>query len=314
MASLARKLRSLRLSVRTYDIICKRTVVSGRNDIRVINYLDNEKVERHRRTPLSQHPDMKDLDEVRARRHVELPPDFSNVMHEFLPSPRPEHRDRVRELLEREDMYRRREHMDIPEFYVGSILAVTVADKYTAGRTNRFVGICTRRGGHGLRAYFILRNVVDGQGVEIMYEMYNPVVQKMEVLRLEKRLDEDLMYLRDCPPEYSTFPMDMEATPLPKGSSVPINTMKVKLSPPPWHERWERMDLKGVEEFHVSEKRLRKAEAVAVAKPWEKYDLMKHYRESINEVESRTLMKEVFLRKQKIDQDWASTKRILRRR
>ncbi|XP_046571573.1 39S ribosomal protein L19, mitochondrial-like isoform X2 [Haliotis rubra] len=312
MASLARKLRSLRLSVRTYDNFCKRSVVSGRNDIRVINYLDNEKVERHRRTPLSQHPDVKDIENVVGRRHVELPPDFSNVMPEFLPSPRVEHRDRVRELLEREDMYRRREQIEIPEFYVGSVLAVTVADKYTAGKTNRFVGICTRRNGHGLRACFILRNVVDGQGVEIMYEMYNPVVQKMEVLRLEKRLDEDLMYLRDCPPEYSTFPMDMEATPLPKGSSVSVNTMKVKLNPPPWHERWERMDLMGVEEFNVSEKRQRKA--AAVAKPWEKYDLMKHYRESINEVESRTLMKEVFLRKQKIDQEWSSTKRVLRKR
>lgn len=44
-----------------------------------------------------------------------------------------------------------------------------------------------------------------------MYEMYNPLLQKIEVLVLEKRLDDQLLYLRDCPLKYSTFPQDMEA-------------------------------------------------------------------------------------------------------
>ena len=49
-------------------------------------------------------------------------------------------------------------------FFSGSIMAVTVADAYAPGKTNRFVGICIQRTGHGLRASFILRNIVDGLG------------------------------------------------------------------------------------------------------------------------------------------------------
>jgi len=64
-------------------------------------------------------------------------------------------------------------------------------------------------------------------GVEIKYELYNPLLQNIEILRLEKRLDEELFYLRDCPAEYSTIPFDMEPVMLPKGSDVPLNTVKV---------------------------------------------------------------------------------------
>lgn len=60
-----------------------------------------------------------------------------------------------------------------------------------------------------------------------MYEMYDPTIQKIDVLRLEKRLDSKLFYLRDALPEYSTFPLDMEAEILPEGTPVPINDIKV---------------------------------------------------------------------------------------
>ena len=69
---------------------------------------------------------------------------------------------------------------------------------------SRFVGICIDRGGCGLRAWFILRNVIEGQGVEFMYQMYNPTILKIEVLRLEQRLDEELYYLRS-PVHFPTF-------------------------------------------------------------------------------------------------------------
>ena len=66
-------------------------------------------------------------------------------------------------------------------------------------------------------------------GVEIKYELYNPLLQNIEILRLEKRLDEELFYLRDCPAEYSTIPFDMEPVILPKGSDVPLNIVKVSI-------------------------------------------------------------------------------------
>jgi len=64
-------------------------------------------------------------------------------------------------------------------------------------------------------------------GIEIRYEMYNPTIHKIEVLKLEKRLDDELFYLRDAPPEYSTFPFDMDPVPLPLSAVVPVNPLKV---------------------------------------------------------------------------------------
>jgi len=64
-------------------------------------------------------------------------------------------------------------------------------------------------------------------GVEVQYDLYNPTIIRLEVLKLEKRLDDELLYLRDAPQEYSTVPFDMEPVVLPPGIAVPINTMKV---------------------------------------------------------------------------------------
>ena len=64
--------------------------------------------------------------------------------------------------------------------------------------------------------------------MEIFYEMYCPLIQKIEVLRLEKRLDNELLYLRDALPEYSTFPVNMEPEFLPEGAPVPVNEVKVR--------------------------------------------------------------------------------------
>ncbi|XP_069696006.1 large ribosomal subunit protein bL19m [Periplaneta americana] len=216
------------------------------------------------------------------------------VYPEFLPDPKIEWRNAVREKLERMDMMNRRAQIDIPEFYVGSIMAVTASNPHAPDKSGRFVGICIQRGGCGLRAFFILRNVIDHQGMEMFYEMYSPVIQKIEVLRLEKRLDNELMYLRDALPEYSTFPLDMEPEFLPEGAPVPVNPIKVKMKPRPWLERWERQDLQGVDniESYVSKWRLKRAAAVAT--PWNKYDLMKEYRESIPEEEQIEIFSDVY--------------------
>ena len=63
--------------------------------------------------------------------------------------------------------------------------------------------------------------------MEILYDMYNPTLQKIEVLKLEKRLDESLFYLRDAPKEFSTVPFDFEAVPHPPGAPVPVDTIQV---------------------------------------------------------------------------------------
>lgn len=60
-----------------------------------------------------------------------------------------------------------------------------------------------------------------------MYDLYNPTIQKIEVLRLEKRLDDNLTYLQDCPAEYSTIPFDLEPVRTVSGATVPVNPIKV---------------------------------------------------------------------------------------
>merc|ERR1719318_2188550 len=169
--------------------------------------------------------------------------DYRYVFPEFLPDPNPSFRNTLSERLQRKDMIARREVVEIPEFYVGTIMAVTISDAASPhpNKLSRFVGICIDRGGCGLRAWFTLRNVVDGMGVEFMYNMYSPTINRIEVLRLERRLDDELYYLRDAPLQYSTVPFDMEPEILPEGAPVPLNDLIVPLNPKPWLRKWENL-------------------------------------------------------------------------
>merc|ERR1719369_2566820 len=108
-------------------------------------------------------------------------------------------------------MVARRENLMIPEFYVGSIVAVTVSKPHkqdpgkswknsiqvhkSTEKETRFVGIVIDRSGTGLRAWIVVRNVIDEVGVEFMFDLYSPNMKEIEVLRLEKRLDDELYYL-----------------------------------------------------------------------------------------------------------------------
>ncbi|XP_013382494.1 39S ribosomal protein L19, mitochondrial isoform X1 [Lingula anatina] len=243
-------------------------------------------IEKHRDSPLNA-----TRVESERLRHA-APTEFRYIFPEFLPHPDWKKRDRVAEKLQRRDMLRRRLVLDIPEFYVGSILGVTVADQHVPSKQSRFVGICIHRDGHGLRANFTLRNHIDGQGVEIKYDLYNPTLQNIEVLKLEKRLDEELFYLRDAPATHSTITFDRKPETLPLGATVPVNMKKIPLNPPPWTQRWEkREDLKGIDLPELPEKRMRKLSQIV--KPWEKYDLMKEYRKNISEEEQNEIFKEV---------------------
>nr|XP_046229793.1 39S ribosomal protein L19, mitochondrial [Scatophagus argus] len=195
---------------------------------------------------------------------------------EFIP-PR-QRTDPLKFFIERKDMIRRRKMLNIPEFYVGSILAVTMADPHASGKTNRFVGICIQRGGKGLGATFVLRNIIDNQGVEICYELYSPRIQKIEVLKLEKRLDDNLMYLRDALPEYSTVDPDMKPVPLSPTGEVPVNRTKVKMRPKPWSKRWERpkFNIQGINfDQYLSPMQMKHAQKWA--QPWQEYDMLKEY-------------------------------------
>jgi len=229
-----------------------------------------------------------------------VPNDFKDLSPDFLPNPIPFLRDRILEKLERKDMFRRRQQIDIPEFYVGSVLAVTSADPYAPTRRNRFVGICILRERHGLKHQFTLRNIVDGVGVEIIYELYNPTITKIEVLKLEKRLDDNLAYLRDAPPEYCTFPFDMEPVKLPPGAGVPLNTIQVPITSTHWQYKWERYDLKGVQ-LPSLPRTVRKA-AERYSEPWRPWDIMRQYREEIHDDDRAEIYEDIQQHKQDLAQ------------
>ncbi|XP_036986716.2 39S ribosomal protein L19, mitochondrial [Artibeus jamaicensis] len=188
--------------------------------------------------------------------------------------------------LERKDMLARRGVLHIPEFYVGSILRVTTADPYASGKTSQFLGICIQRSGTGLGATFILRNTIEGQGVEICFELYNPRIQEIQVVKLEKRLDGSLLYLRDALPEYSTFDINMKPEVQESSQEVPVNQLKVKMKPKPWSKRWERpkFNIKGIRfDLCLTEEQMKDAQKWS--RPWLEFDMMREYDTSKIEAE-----------------------------
>lgn len=60
-----------------------------------------------------------------------------------------------------------------------------------------------------------------------MYDLYNPTIRKIETIKLEKRLDNDLSYLIDAQPEFSTYDFNLEPLTHPVGQPVPVNPLKV---------------------------------------------------------------------------------------
>ena len=74
--------------------------------------------------------------------------DPTNLLYtipELVPTTYWGHRDSVRETLERADLAKRRAAFKIPEFYVGSILSVTVADNMSPTKQTKFVGLCIQK-------------------------------------------------------------------------------------------------------------------------------------------------------------------------
>jgi large subunit ribosomal protein L19 len=88
---------------------------------------------------------------------------------------------------------------DVPEFRPGDRVKVHVrvveGDK---SRIQVFEGdVISRRSGGGLRATFTVRKTSGGVGVERIFPIHSPIVEKIEVARLGKVRRAKLYYLRD---------------------------------------------------------------------------------------------------------------------
>ncbi|XP_018646407.1 39S ribosomal protein L19, mitochondrial precursor, putative [Schistosoma mansoni] len=186
-----------------------------------------------------------------------------------------------------------------PKKETKSVVAVRTADKFAPDQSHRFMGICIERFNEGLWTKFTLRNVIEKTAVEIQYELYNPTIQSIEVLLLEKRLDRNLLYLRDAPLDESRFPFDMSRIPYNPSDPVPINDKKVKLLPPPWAFKWYLHGYRGIHDSmydYLTPQQL--SEIQDKINLVDRYDLMKMYRSRLCLEEERIALGDVQIQHQ----------------
>ncbi|SER21439.1 LSU ribosomal protein L19P [Faunimonas pinastri] len=86
---------------------------------------------------------------------------------------------------------------EIPEFEAGDTVRVHV--RVTEGARTRlqaYEGVVIARKGGGIQESFTVRKISYGEGVERVFPMYSPAVEKVEVVRRGKVRRAKLYYLR----------------------------------------------------------------------------------------------------------------------
>ncbi|MEO0239409.1 MAG: 50S ribosomal protein L19 [candidate division WOR-3 bacterium] len=97
---------------------------------------------------------------------------------------------------------------DIPDFGPGDTVRVYVKIKELKEdpktkqlvervRTQPFEGVVIRRRGSGLGETFTVRKVTQGVGIEKIFPVHSPIIEKIEVLRRGKVRRARLYYLRE---------------------------------------------------------------------------------------------------------------------
>lgn len=213
------------------------------------------------------------------------------------------HRNNLKYRLERMDCLRRRQIIDLPEFYPGSIVRVIYSDKYSVGKFMKFAGRVIYREGFGMDCHFCLRNVLNNEGVEIVYPLYSPLIQKLEVLRLQKWIDTDLRYLRDADDQgVCTIDIDMEPEAiLPNSETLPVYEKKIKLRPRriwgwKFHRAWPEPQNAYLSEHFITEE-LHMNQRYIDTHSWRKYDICRHHDFT---QEKKDVMKEMEVNKLRI--------------
>lgn len=102
---------------------------------------------------------------------------------------------------------------DLPEFRPGDTVRVSV--RIVEGEKERiqvFEGICLRRRGGGMRATFTVRRVSYGVGMERIFPLHSPAIEKIVVVRRGKVRRSRLYYLRALRGKKARVTEDIEAS------------------------------------------------------------------------------------------------------
>ncbi len=87
---------------------------------------------------------------------------------------------------------------EVPKFNVGD--TVNVLTKITEGdkvRLHPFEGIVIARKGSGIKTSFTVRKVSYGEGIERVFPLFSPVIERIEVVKKGKVKRAKLYYIRE---------------------------------------------------------------------------------------------------------------------
>ncbi len=102
------------------------------------------------------------------------------------------------ETFEKQQIERLTSKKRIPAFRPGDTLKVTV--RITEGSKSRlqaFEGVCIARKNNSLNSNFTVRKISHGEGVERVFPLFSPLVEKIDVVRKGDVRRAKLYYLRD---------------------------------------------------------------------------------------------------------------------
>ena len=100
--------------------------------------------------------------------------------------------------IEKEQIKEISQKRNVPEFGPGDTLKIHL--KVLEGNRERiqvFEGVCIARSNKGLNSSFTVRKISNGEGVERVFPVYSPLIEKFEVVRRGDVRRSKLYYLRD---------------------------------------------------------------------------------------------------------------------
>ncbi|PHQ71208.1 MAG: 50S ribosomal protein L19 [Sneathiella sp.] len=102
------------------------------------------------------------------------------------------------EKLEQRQIEKLTAERPVPEFRAGDTLRVHVkVVEGTRERVQAFEGVCIARNGGGINSNFTVRKISYGEGVERIFPLYSPRIEKIELVRQGVVRRAKLYYLRE---------------------------------------------------------------------------------------------------------------------